>query len=47
MIDASRTALTAMKEANTALEGGDQGFAQSVERSKRSSAAFTPRSRRN
>ncbi len=32
MIDASRTALTAMKEANTALEGGDQGFAQSVER---------------
>jgi chromosome segregation ATPase len=31
-IDASRTALTAMKEAGTALEGGDRGFAQSVER---------------
>lgn len=32
VIDASRSALMAMKEAGTALEGGEQGLAQSVER---------------
>jgi phage shock protein A len=31
-IDASRIALTAMKEAAEVMDGGDQGFAQSVER---------------